>query len=143
MRPVFLALSIMLALVPAGPLAASTNSSASLVGYWLGKGEPEDPDIVSLLDFRADGTFVESFRKYDDKCKIVWQQTNSGTWSVSGNMQTLITQKAGNELIYLEDQYETELLTATQQHARHLRTGYVFMERRLAKFEFPDCFNGV
>jgi hypothetical protein len=36
------------------------------VGIWYSGNQPDEPGVLSLIEFREDGTFREEFRKCED-----------------------------------------------------------------------------
>ena len=136
MRRVALAVALLVLLPGAAPPAAS------LTGIWYGKGQPDDPDIVFVDFFGANGSFIAEFRKYEG-CRIVWQQVESGTWTMRGEIQVVRKTSVNGEAIDVEEHYRVESVTPTELRTRHIPTGYAFLERRIARFEFPNCNAGV
>jgi hypothetical protein len=47
-------------------LAAPASAEPSFVGIWYSGTQPDEPGVLSLMEFRADGTFREEFRKCQD-----------------------------------------------------------------------------
>jgi hypothetical protein len=121
---------------------AAPPSDSPLIGIWYGKGQPDDPDILYLDFFGSDGSFVSEFRKYDG-CTIVWQQVESGTWSIAGDVQTIMKSSVNGRPASAEQEYVIESATAREIRARHTGTGYLFVEHRMERFEFPVCNVGV
>src|SRR5262249_15885260 len=78
--PILLGLAATLALIR--PISAE----ASMVGIWFSAFQPDEPNVMSLIEFNADGTFREEFRKCDNG-DFVGYQTESGTWSVAGDVE--------------------------------------------------------
>jgi hypothetical protein len=123
-------------------LAASPAAAQSLVGFWLGRGQPGDDGVVYVTEIRADGTFISEFRRYEG-CRIVEKNVESGTWAVNGNVEEMITTNVNGRPVSFGNTYTIELLTETEQRARLQKNGHLFIERRLAKFEFPPCQDGA
>ena len=115
---------------------------ASLTGIWYGKGQPDDPEIVFVDFFGANGSFIAEFRKYEG-CRITWRQVESGTWTMRGDVQVVRKSSVNGEAIDVEEQYRVESVTATELRTRHIPTGFAFVEKRIARFEFPNCNAGV
>src|SRR4051812_33492983 len=70
------------ALMTAQPLSAEP----SLVGIWYSAFQPDEPNVMSLIEFSADGTLHEEFRKCANG-DFIGYQTESGTWSVMGEVE--------------------------------------------------------
>jgi hypothetical protein len=123
-------------------LQGAASLAESVVGIWYGKGQPDDPEIVYLDFFGADGSFLSEFRKYE-RCEIVWQQVESGTWSMEGNVQKIVKSSVNDQPTHAEQEYVIEDVTEREIRARHVGTDYLFVERRVERFEFPNCNVGV
>jgi hypothetical protein len=124
------------------PLPAQAASAPALVGIWYGKGQPEDPDMVYLDYFAADGSFISTFRKYE-RCTVVWEQVEAGTWSIAGNVQSTVKTSVNGMPIHSPQDYRVESVTPRELRVRHIGTEYLFVERRLDRYEFPNCWTGV
>ena len=112
----------------------------SLVGIWLGHGQPGVPDtVVYLTEIRANGTFRSQFRKYDANCKITIDVIETGTWTLKGDIEQMITTVADGKKVNFPKSFKIELLTEREQHARQTDDGHLFVETRVPKFEFPPC----
>jgi activator of HSP90 ATPase len=135
-----LAALLLTALVFSGP--ARALAAASFVGIWFSAGQPDEPGVMSLIEFKADGTFREEFRKCEAG-KVVGLQYQSGTWSVENGVEHTFTEMINGEATKVEDTYRVELLTDTQRRIRMEPQGYVFTSLRVSEFEFPDCASGV
>ena len=118
--------------------AAAPAFAFELAGIWYGRGQPDDPDVVSLVELKADGTFRSEFRKYD-KCKLLWRQTETGTWTAEGASQHFVVQTVDDRPVHIDEFYTTDMLSNTEQHVRLADEAFMFMEHRVAAFEFPDC----
>ena len=121
--------------------AAPSYAADSLVGIWYGKGQPDDPNVIFLDDFHADGTYVSEFRRYDG-CKVIWDDVEKGNWTLKDKQVDMITTDINGFAVYYDTLYTLESLSATEQRTLHLETGYLFIETRVKKFTFPDCFVG-
>ena len=135
-----LAALLLTALVFSGPERAL--AATSFVGIWFSAGQPDEPGVMSLIEFKADGTFREEFRKCEAG-KVVGLQYQSGTWSVENGVEHTFTEMINGEATKVEDTYRVELLTDTQRRIRMEPQGYVFTSLRVSEFEFPDCASGV
>ena len=123
-------------------MRAAAPAPAAVTGIWYGKGQPDDPDIVFIDFFGANGSFIAEFRKYDG-CTITWRQIESGTWTMRGDIQVVRKTSVNGEAVDVEEQYRVEAVTATEIRTRHIPTGYLFIEKRMPRFEFPNCSAGV
>jgi hypothetical protein len=131
---VFFILSLLAAICPAGEAGADP----SLVGIWYSAFQPDEPNVMSLIEFDQDGTFHEEFRKCMDG-DVIGYQTQSGTWSVADGKEHTLTTLMNNRRTEVEDVYVIESLSETEHRVRLDPQGYVFVEFRVEKFEFPDC----
>lgn len=137
-----LAAVVVAAAFAALPASALGASAQELVGFWYGKGQPDDPDIVYIDTFAADGSFVSTFRKYE-RCMVVWQQVEAGTWSLTGDVQSTMKTSINGMAFHAPEDYRIESVTPRALRVRHIGTEYLFTERRLDRFEFPNCWTGV
>ena len=117
-------------------------AAPSFVGIWFSAGQPDEPGVMSLIEFKVDGTFREEFRKCEAG-KVVGLQYQSGTWSVENGVEHTFTEMINGEATKVEDTYRVELLTDTQRRIRLEPQGYVFTSLRVSAFEFPGCASGV
>jgi hypothetical protein len=118
------------------------HAEPSLAGIWYGEGQPDDPDVVYLDFFSADGTFISEFRRYDN-CKVVADSVQSGTWTSKGNVQYLVTTQVDGKPADFKHSYTIELLTNTEVRARlREKSKFLFVEQRIDRFQFPNCFRG-
>jgi hypothetical protein len=122
----------------ASPLAAEP----SFVGIWYSAFQPDEPNVMSLIEFRADGTFNEEFRKCENG-DYVGFQTESGTWSVADGVEHITAEIINGTPSKVEDTYKIEMLTDTERRIRLDPQGYVFVGHRVATFEFPACPSGA
>lgn len=122
----------------AGPL----NAAPTLVGIWFSPFQPDEDGVMSLIEFRADGTFREEFRKCDGG-DYVGYQTESGTWSVAGDVEHLVSDRINGDPASSASDYKIILLTDNERRIRLDPQGYVFIGHRVQKFEFPDCASGI
>jgi hypothetical protein len=128
-------------------LALMTNTAAvgaepTLVGIWFSPFQPDEEGVMSLIEFRPDGTFREEFRKCDGG-DYVGYQTESGTWSVDGNVEHLVSDRINGDPANSASDYKIILLTDNERRIRLDPQGYVFIGHRVQKFEFPDCASGI
>ena len=122
--------------------SAAPASAPSLVGFWYGVGEPGDPEVFYIDAFSADGKFHAEYRKCE-KGKLIYQQTQAGTWKVEYGVLTIKSTEINGKPGTFDHSYEIEMLSAMEFHARLMDPDFLFVERRVPKFEFPDCFLGV
>jgi hypothetical protein len=98
--------------------------------------------VLSLIEFRADGTFREEFRKCENG-NVVGFQTESGTWTVDGAVERLRVDMLNGDPAQVDGVYTVMLLTDTERRVRMEPDGLEFVSHRVSKFEFPDCPSGV
>src|ERR1051326_7027085 len=79
-------LSGLLAAAATLALTGPISAEPSLVGIWFSAFQPDEPNVMSLIEFNADGTFREEFRKCANG-DFIGYQTESGTWSVVGDVE--------------------------------------------------------
>jgi hypothetical protein len=128
-----LALAIGLGAVPA-------FAQPSFVGIWYSAFQPDEPGVISLIEFKADGTFYEEFRKCMNG-EFVGYQYESGTWSVTDGVERVMVKMINGAEASVEDNYSVELLTDSERRIR--MADHVFVSHRVAKFEFPNCPTGA
>jgi len=119
---------------------APAVAQPSFVGIWYSAFQPDEPDVISLIEFKADGTFYEEFRK----CMggdFVGYQYESGTWSVTDGVERVMVKMINGAEASVEDNYSVELLTDSERRIR--MADQVFVSHRVAKFEFPNCPTGA
>lgn len=122
--------------------AAPLSAAPTLVGIWFSPFQPDEDGVMSLIEFRADGTFREEFRKCNGG-DYVGYQTESGTWSVEGDVEHLISDRINGDPASSASDYKIVLLTDSERRIRLEPQGYVFIAHRVQKFEFPDCASGI
>lgn len=125
-------------------LGMSTPSVAAptLVGIWYSPFQPDEPNVMSLIEFKADGTFHEEFRKCD-KGELVGYQTEAGTWSVSDDVEHLSADFINGDAATAQADYTIVSLTDTERRIRMDPQGFVFIGHRVTNFKFPDCATGT
>lgn len=122
--------------------AAPAGDAAPLVGIWYGVGEPDD-ETISYIDFyHPDGTYNSEFRKCV-RNEVVWRQTASGKWSVKNGVLQMIADKVNDKPDRFVNDYTIELAQPNEFHARLKSNGFLFVEKRIDKFEFPPCYVGA
>src|SRR5262245_23101 len=129
-------------LIAAAVYSAPALAEPTFVGIWYSANQPDEPGVMSLMEFRADGTFREEFRKCENGT-VAGYQFESGTWSVMDGLERLIVDKVNADTTRIEGAYRIELLTDTERRVRMESEGLVFVSRRVSTFEFPDCPSGV
>lgn len=122
--------------------AASPGAEPTLVGIWFSPFQPDEEGVMSLIEFRADGTFREEFRKCDGD-DYVGYQTESGTWSIDGDVEHLVADKINGDPANSASDYKIILLTVNERRIRLDPQGYVFVGHRVQTFDFPDCASGI
>jgi len=123
-------------------LAAPAFADPTLVGIWFSPFQPDEPNVMSLIEFAEDGTFREEFRKCAGG-DFIGYQTESGTWSVSGDVEHVAADMINGERAQVENDYKIVMLTDTQRRIRLDPQGLVFIGHRATSFEFPDCATGT
>ena len=123
-------------------LAAPASAEPSFVGIWYSGNQPDEPGVLSLIEFREDGTFREEFRKCEDG-NVVGFQTESGTWAVQDGIERLKVDMLNGEQVQIDGVYTVMLLTEAERRVRMEPEGLVFVSHRVSSFEFPDCPSGV
>ena len=118
------------------------NAEPSLVGIWFSPFQPDEDGVMSLIEFRADGTFREEFRKCDGG-DFIGYQTETGTWSVDGDVEHMVANTINGDQAMTAVDYKIELLTDYERRIRLDPQGYVFIGHRVQKFEFPECASGI
>ena len=121
---------------------ASLGAEPTLVGIWFSPFQPDEDGVMSLIEFRSDGTFREEFRKCDGG-DYVGYQTESGTWSIDGDVEHLVADKINGDPANSASDYKILLLTDNERRIRLDPQGYVFVGHRVQKFDFPDCASGI
>jgi hypothetical protein len=121
---------------------AAHAAEPSFVGIWYSAGQPDEPGVMSLIEFKADGTYREEFRKCENG-EVVGFQTQSGTWSVENGIEKTVTEMINGEASKVEDSYRVEMLTETQRRVRMESQNLVFSSIRVDEFRFPDCATGA
>lgn len=114
----------------------------SFVGIWFSPNQPDEPGVMSLIEFKDDGTFREEFRKCENG-EVVGFQTQSGTWSLENGIEKTLTNRINGEETRVEDTYRVEVLTSTQRRVRMEGMNLGFSSIRVEEFRFPDCAMGV
>jgi hypothetical protein len=127
---------------PAANTGAANTGASPFVGFWYGVGEPDDPSISYIDSYRADGTFNSEFRKCV-KNEVVWRQTETGKWSVNRGVLRMVSETIDGKKSDFDNSYTIESTTASEFRARLHDPDFLFVEKRIAKFEFPPCFVGM
>lgn len=120
---------------------ASAADKAGLVGFWYGIGEPGDPAIFYIDNFHADGTYNAEYRKCE-KGKLVYQQTQSGTWRLNGDVLTMSADRINGKADRFDHSYTIESVSEREVKARLHDPDFLFVETRIPAFEFPPCYLG-
>ena len=122
--------------------AAPAATTSPFVGFWYGVGEPDDPSISYIDSYRADGTFNSEFRKCE-RGEVVWRQTETGKWSIARGVLRMVSETIDGKKANFDNSYTIEATMAGEFHARLHDPDFLFVERRIAKFEFPPCYVGA
>jgi hypothetical protein len=75
--------------------------------------------------------------------EVVWRQTASGKWSVQNGMLRMSADKINGKPERFENSYTIEQVQANEFRARLQSDGFLFVEKRIDKFEFPPCYIGA
>jgi hypothetical protein len=137
----FSATGVLAGLIMAGA-TVSAKADPTLVGIWYSAFQPDEPNVMSMIEFKDDGTFYEEFRKCDAG-DLVGYQFEIGTWTFEDGVERTVTNIINGTPAHVEDFYTVERLTDTQRRVRLEPQGYEFEEHRVTKFEFPDCPTGT
>ena len=133
---------LLLAAVILCGFAMPSAADPTLVGIWYSPFQPDEPNVMSLIEFRSDGTFREEFRKCDDG-NFVGYQTETGKWSLSNGVLRMVSDTIDGKPDRFENSYTVELASGDEFRARLHTPNFLFIERRLPKFEFPPCYVGA
>jgi hypothetical protein len=120
---------------------AAPTPTPSLAGFWYGIGEPDDPGIFYIDYFHTDGTFNSEYRKCE-KGKLIYQQTQSGKWSVAGGVLIINSDMIDGKPDRFDHFYKIESVTDREVRATLVSNGFLFVENRIPAFEFPPCYLG-
>jgi hypothetical protein len=74
-----------LILIVATLSAATAHAQPTFVGVWYSANQPDEPGVMSVIEFKADGTFREEFRKCENG-SVVGYRSNRGrgrSWTTS------------------------------------------------------------
>jgi lipocalin-like protein len=123
-------------------VSARAAEPPSFVGIWFSAGQPDEPGVMSLIEFKADGTFREEFRKCE-KGEVIGLQTQSGTWTFENGVEKTTTTMINGDAAMVEDSYNVESLTATTRRIRMESQNLIFSSLKVDKFDFPDCPTGA
>ena len=129
-------------LLLAAVLATPALAQPTFVGVWYSGNQPDEPGVMSLIEFLEDGTFREEFRKCENG-SVVGVQTESGTWSLKDGVERLKVTELNGEVADIDGHYTVLVLTDTERRIRMEPEGVEFVSHRVSKFEFPDCPSGV
>lgn len=124
------------------PAMAAQAAGVSMVGIWYSAFQPDEPGVMSLIEFKDDGTFSEEFRKCE-KGEVVGAYFETGKWSLKDGVETLIVEMINGERTRAENIYVVEMLTETERRIKFEQQNLTFTSRRVAKFEFPACATGT
>ena len=120
----------------------SLRADPTMVGIWFSPFQPDEDGVMSLIEFRADGSFREEFRKCDGGDYIGYQ-TETGRWAVEGDVEHITAETINGDRANTAAEYKILLLTDLERRIRLDPQGYVFVGHRVQKFEFPDCANSA
>ena len=117
-------------------------SPSALVGNWYGVGEPDDPSISYIDAYAADGTFHSEFRKCL-RGEVVWRQTETGKWSIANGILRMVSITIDGKPEVFDNSYTIELAAPNEFRMRLHDPDFLFIEKRIDKFEFPPCYVGA
>lgn len=120
---------------------AFAGADPAFVGFWYGVGEPDDKDIFYIDSFHADGTFNSEYRKCE-KGKLIYQQTQSGKWSVQDGLLMMNSDMVNGKPDRFDHFYRIESVSEREVRARLVVPDFLFVETRIPAFEFPPCYLG-
>ncbi len=123
-------------------IGAAPGAAPGLVGNWYGVGEPDDPSISYIDAYSSDGRFHSEFRKCEGT-QVVWRQTETGKWSVANGVLHMVSDTIDGRPEVFDNSYRIELAATNEFHARLLQPDFLFVEKRIDKFEFPPCYVGA
>ncbi len=121
-------------------VAAPAVAEPTFVGIWYSAFQPDEPGVMSLIEFKSDGTFYEEFRKCVDG-EYVGYQTETGTWTYADGIERTTIKTIDGDAAQGEDTYSVEILTDTERRIR--LDDHVFVSHRVSNFEFPHCPTGT
>ena len=132
-----------IAIVAAAAISAAAAPAQDLnfVGNWYGVGEPDDPSISYIDSYSADGTFHSEFRKCQGT-QVVWTQSETGKWSVTNGVLRMISDTIDGKPDRFDNSYQVESKQPDEFRARLMQPDFLFVEKRIAKIEFPPCYIG-
>ena len=116
--------------------------ASALVRFWYGVGEPDDPSISYIDAYAADGTFHSEFRKCV-RNEVVWRQTETGKWSVTNGVLRMVSVTIDGKPDVFDNSYTVEFSGPNEFRARLHNPDFLFIEKRIDKFEFPPCYVGA
>ena len=122
--------------------SAHGADTSVFVGNWYGVGEPDDPSISYIDSYHADGTYHSEFRKCVGT-QVVWHQTATGKWSMTNRVLRMVADTVDGKPDRFENSYTIESVTDDEFRARLHAPDFLFIEKRIAKFEFPPCYVGA
>jgi hypothetical protein len=134
-------LTIAIVAAAAMSAAAAPAQDLNFVGNWYGVGEPDDPSISYIDSYSADGTFHSEFRKCQGT-QVVWTQSETGKWSVTNGVLRMISDTIDGKPDRFDNSYQVESKQPDEFRARLMQPDFLFVEKRIAKFEFPPCYIG-
>ena len=123
-------------------ITAASAAEPSMVGIWFSAFQPDEPNVMALIEFKADGTFEEEFRKCENG-EVVGAYFESGKWSLMDGIERIVVETINGERSHNEDNYKIETLTDSERRVRLEGHDFVFASRRVNNFEFPKCATGT
>ena len=114
--------------------------ASSLAGTWFGQGEPHDKTEMYLDHFLPNGEIHSQFRTCTKGKATDTDNTEDGTWKVTGNILTIKVARHNGQVAPREDVYRLELVTPQRFREVYLALNFPFDERRVPDdFKMPSC----
>lgn len=132
------------ALTVGGCATTSSIRMRDVVGIWYGSGiQPQNgPDPIHwMVERRADGSFLfKSFHERD--CRIIPATIETGRWSMSNGIYTMITETVDGRSVdtadgYFQDVYLIESVSHAEVTVKSLTYGTRFVATRVGPDHLP------
>ena len=133
-------LAVALVILISGLLGPPGRASAQdLSGRWYGEGETSSGFAQWFFHLEPDGAFDIEFRAYKD-CTQLFQHTESGSWSLSGDLLATTATTINGRSAYSYKSYVLLGLEGGEMRYRHVQTGLHFISRKVSvEFDWPAC----
>ncbi len=114
------------------------GGTASVTGTWYEEGQPNDPNVLTVMHLDPSGRFDVHFRMCHGRDQS--DDVESGMWLYDKGVLDIVTLNVNGLSSYRDDKYDTVSLSANKFVYRHEATGYVFSDIKVdAKSEVPSC----